>query len=300
MQGATCCAAREARHPILNDPPHLWMSSCAGDLHLCIGDTSLLSGNHSFKVLPGQEVTSGAGERRSKRVRRGEAEVKASSCNTLWDFKLRLVEALNIHPRNAEVHIRVGDAWQKLSNDEETLAGNGGSWTMLPEKKGQVQCHTAILCRKSERGLCIHDVMRAYEDLIVLLLSPHCSQCSIPRQRQCDHDDVQVYMCRAGAGPRAGCEGRACWPCERRRLCKHRGRASYCSNRQPGSGARICRDSPCRHSLCRPATIVSELANGTSLRSRESQAETSMLAALVSQHCSCLSAVCSLLADMCC
>ena len=53
--------------------------------------------------------------------------MKASSSNTLWDFKLRLVEALNIHPRNAEVHIRVGDAWQKLTNDEETLAGNGNS-----------------------------------------------------------------------------------------------------------------------------------------------------------------------------
>ena len=75
--------------------------------------------------------------------------MKASSSNTLWDFKLRLVEALNIHPRNAEVHIRVGDAWQKLTddeetlagnndeetlagnNDEETLAGNNGSWTLL-------------------------------------------------------------------------------------------------------------------------------------------------------------------------
>ena len=57
--------------------------------------------------------------------------MKASSSNTLWDFKLRLVEALNIHPRNAEVHIRVGDAWQKLTDDEETLAGNDGSWTLL-------------------------------------------------------------------------------------------------------------------------------------------------------------------------
>lgn len=65
-----------------------------------------------------------AGERRSKRVRRGEAEVKVSSSNTLWDFKLRLVEALNIHPKNADVHIRVGATWQKLTNDEATLAGD--------------------------------------------------------------------------------------------------------------------------------------------------------------------------------
>jgi hypothetical protein len=50
--------------------------------------------------------------------------VKVSSGNTLWDFKLRLVEALNIHPKNAEVHIHVGAAWQKLLNDEATLAGD--------------------------------------------------------------------------------------------------------------------------------------------------------------------------------
>ena len=65
------------------------------------------------------------GERRSKRARRGEAEVKVSSSNTLWDFKLRLVEALNIHPKNADVHIRLGGTWQKLTNDDATLAGEG-------------------------------------------------------------------------------------------------------------------------------------------------------------------------------
>ena len=91
-----------------------------------------MSGNDMHKVSYMRErLLFAAGERRSKRVRRGEAEVKASSSNTLWDFKLRLVEALNIHPRNAEVHIRVGDAWQKLTNDEETLAGDCGCWTLL-------------------------------------------------------------------------------------------------------------------------------------------------------------------------
>ena len=47
-----------------------------------------------------------------------------SSSNSLWDFKLRLVEALNIHPKNADVHIRLGATWQKLTNDEATLAGD--------------------------------------------------------------------------------------------------------------------------------------------------------------------------------
>ena len=66
-----------------------------------------------------------AGERRSKRARRGEAEVKVSSSNTLWDFKLRLVEALSIHPKNADVHIRLCGTWQKLANDDASLAGEG-------------------------------------------------------------------------------------------------------------------------------------------------------------------------------
>lgn len=50
-----------------------------------------------------------------------------SSSNTLWDFKLRLVEALNIHPKNADVHIRLGDTWQKLTQDEASLAGEDSS-----------------------------------------------------------------------------------------------------------------------------------------------------------------------------
>ncbi len=49
--------------------------------------------------------------------------MKVSSSNTLWDFKLRLVEALSIHPKNADVHIRLGGTWQKLTNDDATLAG---------------------------------------------------------------------------------------------------------------------------------------------------------------------------------
>lgn len=75
--------------------------------------------------IPSVRHIADAGERRSKRARRGEAEVKVSSGNTLWDFKLRLVEALSIHPKNADVHIRIGGAWQKLTNDEASLAGEG-------------------------------------------------------------------------------------------------------------------------------------------------------------------------------
>ena len=49
--------------------------------------------------------------------------MKVSSSNTLWDFKLRLVEALNIHPKNADVHIMLSGVWQQLTKDEATLAG---------------------------------------------------------------------------------------------------------------------------------------------------------------------------------
>lgn len=57
--------------------------------------------------------------------------MKVSSSNTLWDFKLRLVEALNIHPKNANVHIKLGDSWQKLNNDEASLAGEKNLFVQL-------------------------------------------------------------------------------------------------------------------------------------------------------------------------
>lgn len=69
--------------------------------------------------------TSVSGERKSKRARKGRAPVPASSRHTLWDLKLRILEALDVHPRNAAVHAWRSGSWQALGPDEATLAGVG-------------------------------------------------------------------------------------------------------------------------------------------------------------------------------
>ena len=89
-------------------------------------------------VSPGQSMqrgrrmspfyTSVPGERKSKRARKGRAPVPASSRHTLWDLKLRILEALDVHPRNAAVHAWRSGAWQALGPDEATLAGGAPSW----------------------------------------------------------------------------------------------------------------------------------------------------------------------------
>jgi hypothetical protein len=56
-------------------------------------------------------------------VRRGKATVTLSALNTLWDLRLRIVEALSVHPKNAVVYCRSGDRWKLLEKDEATLAG---------------------------------------------------------------------------------------------------------------------------------------------------------------------------------
>ena len=64
-----------------------------------------------------------AGERRSKRARRGAAEVRASCGLSLWELKLRIFEALGVHPRNALLHVLRGGRWAQLEGDEASLAG---------------------------------------------------------------------------------------------------------------------------------------------------------------------------------
>ena len=66
-----------------------------------------------------------AGERRSKRSRRGSAEVRAGAGHTLWQLKLRIVEALGVHPRNALVHVMRAGGWTQLDADTASLAGAG-------------------------------------------------------------------------------------------------------------------------------------------------------------------------------
>jgi len=64
-----------------------------------------------------------AGERKSKRARKGRAPLRVSAAHTLWDLKLRVLEALDVHPANAEVHAWQRGAWAALGPDEATLAG---------------------------------------------------------------------------------------------------------------------------------------------------------------------------------
>lgn len=59
------------------------------------------------------------GERRSKRARRGRSSLAVSSGDTLSKLKLRVFEALEVHPRNAALHLR----GRLLDDDDATLAG---------------------------------------------------------------------------------------------------------------------------------------------------------------------------------
>lgn len=56
-------------------------------------------------------------------MRRGKATVTVSALNTLWDLKLRILEALSVHPRNADVYCLASGKWAKLDNDDASLAG---------------------------------------------------------------------------------------------------------------------------------------------------------------------------------
>lgn len=56
-------------------------------------------------------------------MRRGKAVVTASALHTLWDLKLRILEALSVHPRNADVYCLAAGKWAKLDNDDASLAG---------------------------------------------------------------------------------------------------------------------------------------------------------------------------------
>lgn len=72
-----------------------------------------------------------AGERRSRRARRGRAPLTVSSDELLQGLKLRVLEALGTDPRNAAIYVR----GVLLDNDDATLAGapiNNGSRVVLP------------------------------------------------------------------------------------------------------------------------------------------------------------------------
>ena len=49
--------------------------------------------------------------------------MRVSSLHTLWDLKLRILEVLEVHPKNAVVHAWRGNHWLALTPDTATLAG---------------------------------------------------------------------------------------------------------------------------------------------------------------------------------
>ncbi len=64
-----------------------------------------------------------AGDRKSKRARKGRAPVKVSADDTIHDLKLKIVQTLNVHPQNALVHLFRQNQWQPVSDDKCSLAG---------------------------------------------------------------------------------------------------------------------------------------------------------------------------------
>ena len=49
--------------------------------------------------------------------------MRLGAANSLWELKLRLVEALGVHPANALVHVLRGGRWALLERDDASLAG---------------------------------------------------------------------------------------------------------------------------------------------------------------------------------
>ena len=64
-----------------------------------------------------------AGERKSKRSRRGRCALSVSSSTQLSQLKLHVAQSLDIHPRNSAVHACQGGSWRLLDGDDKTLRG---------------------------------------------------------------------------------------------------------------------------------------------------------------------------------
>lgn len=65
-----------------------------------------------------------AGDRKSKRARKGRAPIKVSADDKLRDLKLKIVQTLNVHPENALLHVFRDGQWQVLGDDMDArLAG---------------------------------------------------------------------------------------------------------------------------------------------------------------------------------
>ena len=86
-----------------------------------------------------------AGDRKSKRARKGRAPVKVSADDTIRVLKLKIVQTLNVHPQNALIHVHRQGKWQVLDGDPEAkLAGDCTCCMGL---------HVAVVCNCRRRLL---------------------------------------------------------------------------------------------------------------------------------------------------
>ncbi|KAL0020878.1 hypothetical protein WJX77_005350 [Trebouxia sp. C0004] len=71
------------------------------------------------------------GDRKSKRARKGRAPIKVSAHDTIHHLKLKIVQTLNVHPRNTLLHLFRNSQWQPVSDDDATLADH----SILPDEE---------------------------------------------------------------------------------------------------------------------------------------------------------------------
>ena len=71
-----------------------------------------------------------AGDRKSRRARKGRAPVQVSAAETIRDLKLKIVQTLNVHPQNALIHIFRHGKWQLLGGDDD-VALAGKAWSRI-------------------------------------------------------------------------------------------------------------------------------------------------------------------------
>lgn len=80
-----------------------------------------------------------AGERRSRRARKNRQPVKACSTDTLAMLRLRVFEALSVHPRNQRLYVR----GELLEGEDFTLAKVCRAATAA--RAGRVRCSRVLL-----------------------------------------------------------------------------------------------------------------------------------------------------------
>ncbi|KAK9809511.1 hypothetical protein WJX73_006526 [Symbiochloris irregularis] len=90
---------------------------------------SYLDAEFWVEVVPKMANTSDPrllfGERKSRRTRKGRAAIRVGALSTLWQVKLAITEALNVHAKNLQVYGRQGNGWKELVGDDLCLGEHG-------------------------------------------------------------------------------------------------------------------------------------------------------------------------------